>query len=358
VLADDLDEDEALELAARLRTLLQQPFPVGAVELTIDATVGIAVGPRDSGAAQELLQLADLAMYSAKARRTGVAVYDDVRDGAGRHRLETVEQLRAGMDRDELVLHYQPKLDVGLDRVTGVEALVRWQHPERGLLYPADFVDLAEAFGLMSQLTRRVLDGALLQCRAWQDAGVHVTVAVNVSPSDLVDEQFPSEVAKLLTRYGLPSSALVLEVTESLLMEDRERAAGVLTRLRDSGVGIAIDDYGTGYSSLAYLAELPVTELKLDRSFIASMTGSRRSTAIVTSTLQLAHALGPGAGGGRRRGPGHRRGPDGARLRRAAGLPPQPPPAAGPARGLADGAGAGRPTAAAAPGGRRSAPAG
>jgi diguanylate cyclase (GGDEF)-like protein len=292
VLCEGPDEQDAVQLAARLRTLLQQPFAVGAVELTIDATVGIAVGPRDSSSAEELLRLADLAMYSAKARRTGVAVYDDARDGHGRHRLETVEQLRAGMARGELVLHYQPKLDVELDLVTGVEALVRWQHPERGLLYPVAFVDLAEAFGLMSELTRRVLDAALLQCRAWQDAGVHVTVAVNVSPSDLVDELFPNEVAKLLTRYRLPSSSLVLEVTESLLMEDRERAAGVLTRLRDSGVGIAIDDYGTGYSSLAYLAELPVTELKLDRSFIASMTGSRRSTAIVTSTLQLAHALG------------------------------------------------------------------
>jgi diguanylate cyclase (GGDEF)-like protein len=292
VLADGLDEDEAVQLAARLRMLLQQPFAVGAVELTIDATVGIAVGPRDSAAAEELLQLADLAMYSAKARRTGVAVFDDVRDGAGRHRLETVEQLRAGMDRGELVLHYQPKLDVGLDRVTGVEALVRWQHPQRGLLYPADFIDLAEAFGLMSQLTRHVLDGALLQCRTWADGGVQVTVAVNVSPSDLVDQHFPDHVDMHLKQHGLPSTALVLEVTESLLMEDRERAVSVLTRLRDSGVSIAIDDYGTGYSSLAYLAELPVSELKLDRSFIASMTGSRRSTAIVTSTLQLAHALG------------------------------------------------------------------
>ena len=292
VLSDELDADGAVHLAERLRVLLQRPFRVGSVELTIDATVGIASGPGDSRSAEELLQLADLALYSAKRRRTGTAVYDAERDGDGRHRLETVEQLRAGMARGELVLHYQPKLDVGRDLVTGVEALVRWQHPERGLLHPADFVDLAEAFGLMSELTAHVLDAGLLQCRAWAEQGLALTVAVNVSPSDLVDDHFPERVAALLARHRLPPTALVVEVTEGLLMEDRERAVSVLTRLRDSGVGIAIDDYGTGYSSLAYLAELPVTELKLDRSFIASMAGSRRSTAIVTSTLQLAHALG------------------------------------------------------------------
>jgi hypothetical protein len=225
VLCEGPDEQDAVQLAARLRTLLQQPFAVGAVELTIDATVGIAVAPRDSTSAEELLRLADLAMYSAKARRTGVAVYDDARDGQGRHRLETVEQLRAGMDRGELVLHYQPKLDVALDRVTGVEALVRWQHPERGLLPPCRLRRSGRGLRADVRADRRVLDAALLQCRTWADAGLHVTVAVNVSPSDLVDEQFPDQVADLLALHGLSPTALVLEVTESLLMEDRERAA-------------------------------------------------------------------------------------------------------------------------------------
>jgi diguanylate cyclase len=286
-----LDDAGALALAGRLRAQLQRPFRVGGMGLTIDASVGVALGPQHSGTAEELLQLADLAMYSAKAARSGVAVYDDERDGAGRHRFEAVEALRRGIAEGELVLHYQPKIALATGEVEGVEALARWQHPTRGLLFPDSFIDLAESAGLMSRLTSAVVDMALAQCRRWADDGSPLTVSVNVSPSNLVDEEFPDEVAALLSRYGLPAAALVLEVTESILMEDRERAIRVLSRLRDAGVGVSIDDYGTGYSSLAYLAALPVTELKLDRVFIGAMTGSSRAASIVTSTLQLAHAL-------------------------------------------------------------------
>ena len=291
VLADDLDGDGALALAGRLRAQLQQPFQLGGMALTVDASIGVAVGPGQSGSAEELLQMADLAMFAAKAGRSGTAAYDEGRDGSGRHRVEVVEQLRRGIAGDELVLHYQPKLDLPSGAVTGVEALVRWQHPSRGLLSPDAFVDLAESAGLMAPLTSAVVELALTQCRVWADADLPLCVAVNVSPSNLVDEHFPDEVAALLEAAGVPASALVLEVTESLLMADRERAVRVLARLRALGVGIAIDDYGTGYSSLAYLAALPVTELKLDRGFVADMTGSPRAAAIVESTLQLAHAL-------------------------------------------------------------------
>jgi len=218
-------------------------------------------------------------------------VYDEARDGSGRHRIEAVEQLRAAIGGGQLVLHHQPKLTLATGRVEGVEALVRWQHPTRGLLYPDAFIELAESAGLMSALTRAVVDLALAQRRVWADEGRELTVPVNVSPSDLVDERFPDEVAELLDRHGVPAPALTLEVTESLLMEDRERAVRVLARLRAAGIGVAIDDYGTGYSSLAYLAALPVTELTLDRTFVGALTGSPRSAAIVTSTLQLAHAL-------------------------------------------------------------------
>jgi diguanylate cyclase (GGDEF)-like protein len=291
VVVDDLDEASALALAARLRAQLQLPFRVGGMNLTVDASVGVAIGPGHSVRAEELLQLADLAMYSAKAARSGVAVFDEERDGDGRHRLEAVEQLRRGIAEGELVLHFQPKLELASGDVDGVEALVRWQHPDRGLLFPDAFIDLAESAGLMSRLTSAVVDMALAQCRAWSDDGCRLTVSVNVSPSNLVDDDFPDEVAALLRRYRLPAGALVLEVTESILMEDRERAVRALSRLRDAGVGVSIDDYGTGYSSLAYLAALPVTELKLDRVFVAAMTGSSRAASIVTSTLQLAHAL-------------------------------------------------------------------
>jgi diguanylate cyclase (GGDEF)-like protein len=292
VIATDLDPAGATALADRLRTQLQLPLHHEGMALSVDASIGIAVGPGHARTVEELLQLADLAMYGAKGRRAGVSVYDDVRDGLGRHRLETVEQLRNGIRDGELVLHHQPKLAPHGGLVPGVESLVRWQHPTRGLLYPDAFVDLAETHGLMSSLTLAVLDLALQQCRTWRDAGRPLGVAVNVSPSNLVDEGFPREVARLLDRYDVLAPELVLEVTESLLMEDRERAVSVLGRLRAMGVGIAIDDYGTGYSSLAYLAELPVTELKLDRAFVGAMTESPRNSAIVTSTLQLAHALG------------------------------------------------------------------
>jgi diguanylate cyclase (GGDEF)-like protein len=294
VVAADLDAEGARALAGRLRAQLQQPFRVGGMTLTIDVSVGAAVGPEHSARAEELLQLADLAMYSAKADRSGsggIALYDDERDGEGRHRVEAVEQLRSGIADGQLVLHYQPKLALATGAVEGVEALVRWQHPSRGLLFPDAFIELAESAGLMSRLTSAVVDMALAQCRRWADDGSLLTVAVNVSPSNLVDEEFPTEVAALLLRHHLPPSVLVLEVTESILMEDRERAVRVLTRLREAGVGVSIDDYGTGYSSLAYLAALPVTELKLDRVFIGAMTGSSRAASIVTSTLQLAHAL-------------------------------------------------------------------
>jgi diguanylate cyclase (GGDEF)-like protein len=291
VVVDDLRAADALALAGRLRAQLQQPFRVGGMSLTIDASVGVAIGPEHSVTAEELLQLADLAMYSAKATRAGVAVYDEERDGDGRHRLEAVEQLRRGIADGELVLHYQPKLALASGLVDGVEALVRWQHPSRGLLFPDAFIDLAESAGLMSRLTSTVVEMALAQCRLWADDGCLLTVSVNVSPSNLVDDEFPDEVAALLRRFDVPARALILEVTESILMEDRERAVRVLSRLRDAGVGVSIDDYGTGYSSLAYLAALPVTELKLDRVFVGAMTGSSRAASIVTSTLQLAHAL-------------------------------------------------------------------
>ena len=292
VLARDVDTEGALAMAARLRRRMQRPFPVGSTELTIDAAVGVALGPVHSDSAIELLQLADLAMCSAKSGRLGTAVYDDARDGHGRHRLEDVAALRRALEGGELVLHYQPKVALATGAVEGVEALVRWQHPTRGLLHPDAFIDLAESAGLMAPLTERVVDMALGQCRRWIDAGRSLTVAVNVSPSNLVDESFPDDVARLLAEHGLPARSLLLEVTESLLMANCDRAVQVLTRLRDAGVGVAIDDYGTGHSSLAYLAALPVTELKLDRTFIAAMTGSARAAAIVTSTLQLAHALG------------------------------------------------------------------
>ena len=283
---------ETEALAQRLRARLRDPVQLGAVSLTADASIGVALAPAHASTATGLLQRADLAMYAAKRARIGVAVYDEARDGEGLHRLELAAQLRTGIESGQLLLHYQPKLDLRRNAVTGVEALVRWQHPTRGLLLPHAFVPLAESSGLMTSLTRSVLALALAQCAEWRRAGLDLGVAVNISPSDLLADGLAGHVDALLAAHRLPPDALTVEVTEDILVQARDRAVAVLAGLRDSGVGVAIDDYGTGYASLAYLSDLPASELKLDRAFIASMLASRRVATIVESTIHLGRSLG------------------------------------------------------------------
>lgn len=277
-------------LAGRLQESLAAPFALRGIPLAVEASIGVA-SPAAAVSGEDVLQMADIAMYAAKSRRTGVHVYDERHDGPDRHRLELVTQLRAGLE-DQLVLHYQPKVELRTGRVTGVEALVRWQHPQHGLLYPDRFIELAETAGLMNRLTLVVLEQALAQVVRWREEdGIRLQVAVNVSPWNLADPGFPDEVAAALARSGVGAGAVVLEVTETSLMQDREQASCVLTRLRDAGIAIAVDDYGTGYSSLAYLTDLPLDELKLDRRFAARLADPR-TAAVVASTVQLAHALG------------------------------------------------------------------
>jgi EAL domain-containing protein (putative c-di-GMP-specific phosphodiesterase class I) len=213
-------------------------------------------------------------------------------DDTGRRRLTTLEELRTGLDRDELILHYQPQLLLASGAMSGVEALVRWNHPSRGLVYPDGFLSLAEHAGLMGRLTMQVLEKALEQCRAWRAGGLDLTVAVNLSASNLQDPALPGHVADALARHGVPPIALHLEVTEEVLMRDAAQATDVLAELRAIGIRLAVDDYGTGYSSLAYLHALPVDDLKLDRAFVAHCDTDPRSAAIVKSTVELAHNLG------------------------------------------------------------------
>jgi diguanylate cyclase (GGDEF)-like protein len=279
-------------LAQRLRSRLREPVQLGAAILVADVSVGVALAPAHASTATGLLQRADLAMYSAKRQRTGVAVYDEARDGEGLHRLRVAAELRHGIDQGQLDLLYQPILDLRCNAVTGVEALVRWRHPTRGLLTPDSFVPLAESSGLMTSMTRSVLAMAIAQCAEWHRTGLPLGVAVNVSPSDLIADELCGHVDALLALHRLPPEALTIEVTEDVLVQSRERAVAVLTRLRRFGVGVAIDDYGTGYASLAYLSDLPASELKLDRTFIASMLGSQRVATIVESTIQLGRSLG------------------------------------------------------------------
>jgi len=286
------DTAEAEAVARRLLDAVRAPVQINAQTLAITASIGLtAAAPGASF--DTVLRNADVALYRSKdAGRNRLAWFDAHADAELLDRIALVADLREAITDGQLVLHYQPKVDIARDAVVGVEALVRWQHPTRGLLYPDAFIELAEQTGLMKPLTLSVLDQALAQSARWRAGGLDLAVAVNVSPSNLVDLALPEQVADLLHRYGLPTSVLTLEVTEAILMQERERAMAVLTRLRSAGVRISLDDYGTGYSSLAYLAELPVTELKLDRSFVSRIVGDAGVAAIVRSTVDLAHALG------------------------------------------------------------------
>jgi diguanylate cyclase len=292
VLLPGATADGAGAVADKLRTALQQPLSIGGVALDLDASIGVAVYPEHGSDAAELLQHADVAMYVAKQAHVGFLVYDPAVDKHSPKRLALLGGLRRALDRGELVLHYQPKADVRSGRILGVEALVRWQHPEHGLLGPGEFIPLAERTGLIHPLTRWVLDAALDQATRWRDAGLRLSVAVNVSTRSLLDPTFPDQVAGQLTARRVPPGLLVLEITESAVMAEPDHALDVLGRLHTLGVGLAVDDFGTGYSSMAYLKELPIDELKIDRSFVSQMATSPSDAVIVRSTIDLGHNLG------------------------------------------------------------------
>ncbi len=282
----------AADLGRRLGVALQQPFMIEGLEVVMDASVGAALSPAHGTDSEALLQRADVAMYQAKQARTGFQVYDPARDRHSRERLSLIAELRRALERDELVLHYQPKVELATGRVAGVEALVRWQHPVHGLRGPGAFLPHAEHTALMRPLTLHVLETALAQLAEWRGAGLDLHVAVNLAVQNLLDLRTPAHVSELLAVHGLPPSSLVLEVTESLLLHDPARAGDVLRDLRDLGVGLALDDFGTGYSSLEHLKRLPVDELKIDRSFVMAMDHDPADRAIVASTAALGRSLG------------------------------------------------------------------
>ncbi len=291
VLLPEASLDQAQERAERLRELILEPFAVEDFALHVGVSIGVATAPVPAATVQDLLRCADIAMYAAKRAREGVRVYlPDPGSGTG-DRLRTMEELRAALGRDELVVHLQPQVAFADGRVMGVEALVRWQHPVRGLLSPAELLPAAEQAGLLRPLTDVVLDLALCAARQWWSADA-VPVSVNLSAANVTDLDLPGKVESALARYGLPAHALTLELVEDTLMADPDRGRLVLAELRQLGVRTSIDDYGTGYSSLAYLRHLPADELKLDRSLTADVDRDPRAAAIVRHTVALAHDLG------------------------------------------------------------------
>jgi diguanylate cyclase len=269
------------------------PIQLAGLSLHVEPSIGIACTPVDSQDRTDLMRHADIAMYDAKSTHIGTARYDPARDGNTRERLHLVAELRAALatDPDQIVVHFQPKCALN-GRAVGAEALVRWQHPERGLLGPDKFLPAAEANSLMPALTRHVLRSALARCHRWRAADPLVTVSVNLSVTSLLDEGLAERVSAELAEAGVPPEALVLEITETTIMMDPERSNRTLQALSDRGIKLSIDDFGTGHCSLAYLRDLPVQELKLDRSFVQHIAVRDRDAAIVRSTIDLAHSLG------------------------------------------------------------------
>jgi diguanylate cyclase (GGDEF)-like protein/PAS domain S-box-containing protein len=292
VLLPGVDFEVAHQRAGALVAALSAPYSLQGYRIEAGASVGIVLSPEHGLDADALLRRADVAMYVAKQAGGGTALYSPEFDRHSPDRLVMVGELRHAIENDQLVLHYQPKFDCVSGAMVGVEALVRWLHPIRGLIPPDQFIPLAEQIGLIGALTGWVIEAALRQASIWRDAGTDIPVAINLSMRNVLDDTLPELMQEALARWGMPSSALELEITESSLMADPGKAMNVLTRLSDMGFHIAVDDFGTGYSSLSYLRQLPVHQLKVDRSFVRDMTREQRDRAIVESTVALAHNLG------------------------------------------------------------------
>lgn len=281
----------AQRVARHLVAELSSPLDLDGLVLVLEASAGVAVYPDHALDAEGLLRRADVAMYQAKRDRTGVEVYESKRDSNTPDRLGLLGDLRRALDAGDVELHYQPKVRFD-GQVAGLEALVRWVHPERGRVPPDEFIAIAESSGLMPHLTEYVLETALAQVARWRAQGLFVPVAVNVSPRDVHTPGFAGGVAARLARHGVPASALQLEITEHVLLEDPQRAADTLAGLTAHGVKMSLDDFGTGYSSLVHLRRLPVSELKIDRSFVARLALDHEDGEIVRCTIDLAHSLG------------------------------------------------------------------
>jgi len=289
-----LNEESAYAagVAKQLVALLEEPFLLDTVSVSVSASIGAAIAPTDASDSASLLRCADLAMYRAKLNGSKFETYHQHLDDDG-NRLRLTEELKLAVERQEFILSYQPQLDLRTGAIPAVEALLRWPHARLGLVAPMDFLPLAEEAGLMRPLTTLVLEQALSQCASWRSAGLNLAVAVNISVTNLLDPEFTSLVESLLERHQLPPASLILEITETTVIGDFEGCRAAIASLRALQVPVSIDDFGAGFTSLAYLAKMAVTELKLDRTFIHGLgQGNDRDLALVRATISLAHSLG------------------------------------------------------------------
>ncbi|MGA9858346.1 MAG: EAL domain-containing protein [Solirubrobacteraceae bacterium] len=284
--------DSVAAAAQRIREAFDVPFTLEGLPLQMEASIGVAMYPSDARDVEGLIQRADVAMYNAKKDNTGWAMYDRAADRNELGRLSLISELRRAIDERELVLHYQPQIGLPSGEVVGVEALVRWQHPTRGLIGPDAFIDITQETSLIKPFTLYVIDEALRQSREWERQGRSLAVAVNVSTRNLIDTDFPAQVGDLLRKWGVEPERLELEITESAIVADMFRMRSVLERLGEMGLRLSVDDFGTGYTSLGYLRRLPINELKIDRSFVSNMTTSEEDAVIVRTTIDLGRNLG------------------------------------------------------------------
>ena len=291
MLSCPLPSGGAGSVASAVQRALEAPVVLNGVGVNVEVSVGIAHMDPEADTAQELIRHAEAALGRAQVAGSSVEEYSPQRDHFDPQRLSLLGQVRTALEKCEFIVHYQPKLDLQTRRVTGVEALVRWQHPDRGLLAPAEFVPMVEQTALIAPLTANIVEQAVRALATWRGQGLDLEVAINLSARSLLDAELPAQLLEIARRHGVAPEQITVEVTESATLTDPDAAIGVLHRLRATGFSISIDDYGTGNASIDYLARLPATEIKIDRSFIAEICNDPRADAVVRSTINLAKHL-------------------------------------------------------------------
>ncbi|NVZ49528.1 EAL domain-containing protein [Pseudomonas sp. B6002] len=292
LLLEGAGSEEAVGMADKLQQLLLRPQRINGHDLALDCRLGIAAYPADGESAPTLLERAAIAMKDAAQMPGRLQIYEQGRDLAHRRQITLIRDLRHAPGQGQLLLHYQPKLDIRQGHVRQAEALLRWQHPQFGMVSPAEFIPLAERSGSIQLLTQWVIEEGIRQLCEWNRRGLYLQLSLNISADDLLGDELAHRVSGLLRRYGLPAEQLLFEITESAVMREPEKALKVLHLLRDCGISLSVDDFGTGYSSLAHLKRLPVQELKIDQSFVRNLDETSEDAVIVRSTIEMSHNLG------------------------------------------------------------------
>ncbi len=284
--------DHAHMLAELINDSIKQPFEIDDVTLELGASIGIAIYPEHGSNSHDLLRYADIAMYNAKSQSSGVSIYDQHQDSHSPRRLQLMAELGVAIRDEQLILYYQPKIELISQKCIGFEALIRWRHPTLGMIPPAEFINLAEMSNTIHTLSLWVLEHAIQQLKKWHQLGIYLPIAVNLSARNLINQSLPEIIKSLLNEYEIDAKWLEIEITESAFISDPERAESVTREISRLGVALSIDDFGTGYSSLSYLKRLPIQTLKVDRSFVGGMLSNKQDAAIVRSTIGLAHSFG------------------------------------------------------------------